>query len=87
MLPFVLNLAAAQPLVFTCDGITLINSTDAKVDVTVDCSINANKGAVNISIPALNFSNTRDYLPQDGVFIKYEFTERGLALGQQTTPF
>jgi len=75
-------------LTFLVDGSELINSGDSRVDVTVQAPIQGTKATVSISIPALNnFANTRDFFPQEGVFVKYEFTDKGLALGQQTTPF
>jgi len=80
--------SSVERLTFNVDGSELIDSSDAKVDLSVQAPIQGTKTTVSISIPALNnFTNTREFYPQDGAYVKYEFTDKGLSLGQQTSPF
>jgi len=85
-LPFLVD--DQQLVTFDVDNVQLLNSADAKVDATVSAPIPENgKSSAAIKIPALNFANTREYVAKDGVYVKYEFTEKGLSLAQQTNPF
>eukprot|EP01119_Soliformovum_irregulare_P004984 TRINITY_DN16256_c0_g1_i1.p1 TRINITY_DN16256_c0_g1~~TRINITY_DN16256_c0_g1_i1.p1 ORF type:complete len:134 (-),score=24.44 TRINITY_DN16256_c0_g1_i1:83-484(-) len=78
------------PVSVNIDGIVVFTSADDGKDVTkvVTHPIpNGGSSKITLNIPIMEFTTTKEYHSKSGENLKFQFTESGLATGQQTAPF
>eukprot|EP00013_Stygamoeba_regulata_P024835 CAMPEP_0177660906 /NCGR_PEP_ID=MMETSP0447-20121125/18337_1 /TAXON_ID=0 /ORGANISM="Stygamoeba regulata, Strain BSH-02190019" /LENGTH=133 /DNA_ID=CAMNT_0019166097 /DNA_START=38 /DNA_END=439 /DNA_ORIENTATION=- len=79
------------PVTLLVGGEEIFNSpSEATEDVDTVCKVAPKNLTGNddftLKIPAMEFENTRKFKFNDGAYVKFEFTEQGLRIGQSNAP-